>query len=144
RDDGPADLLGLPGLLLLQEGASRDDQLLAVLLALDDPERVALPDVDRRIGGEPRVDLRDWTEGALRADSNLVSPLDRLLDTPLHREPGPEGLAQPLPRDRAPGEPVGKLQPADRRDDDRLDRVPDLHRDVALQIRQPLELGGRP
>jgi len=45
-DDGPADLLGLPGLLLLQEGASRDDQLLAVLLALDDPERVALPDVD--------------------------------------------------------------------------------------------------
>ena len=142
-DHSLADLLGLLGLLLLQEDAPGDDQLLAVLLAFDDPERVALPDVDRRIGGEPGVDLRDRTEGTLPADPNLVAPLDGLLDTPLHREPGPEGLVQALPRDGSPGELVGELQPADRRDDDGLDPVPDLHLDIAVRIHQLLEVDGR-
>src|SRR5439155_4496850 len=120
-----------------------DDQLLAILFAFDDAERVALPYVDRWIGGEPRIDLRDRTEGTLPANPDLVAPLDGLLYTPLHREPGPEGLVQALPRDGSPGELVGELQPADRRDDDGLDPVPDLHLDLAVRIRQLLEVDGR-
>ncbi len=142
-DDGPADRLGLLALLLLQEDAPGDDQLLAVLFAFDDPERVGLPYVDRRVGGETGVDLRDRTEGALPADSNFVTPLDRFLDTTLHRESGPERLIQALPRDGPPGELVGELQAADRRDDDGLDGVPDLHLDVALRICQLLEVDRR-
>ena len=142
--DGRApDLLGSLAFLFPKERAPGDDQLLAVLLAFDDPERVALPDVDRRIGGEPGVDLRDRTESTLPADPDLVAPLDRLLDTSLHREPGPEGLVQALPRDGSPGELVGELQAADRRNDDGLDPVPDLHLNVAVRVRQLLDVDGR-
>src|SRR5207247_804144 len=58
-------------------------------------------------------------------------------------EPGPEGLVQALPRDGSPGELVRELQPADRRDDDGLDLVPDLHLDVAVRIRQLRDVDGR-
>jgi hypothetical protein len=74
-DGGAPDLLGLLALLFLQERAPGDDQLLAVLLAFDDPERVGLPDVNLWIRGETGVDLRDGTKGTLPADPDLVSSL---------------------------------------------------------------------
>ena len=69
--------------------------------------------------------------------------LDGLFDTTLQGESGPEGIDQALPRDGTPCEFVGELQAADRRDDDGLDGVPDLHLDVAVRIRQFLDVDGR-
>jgi hypothetical protein len=99
--------------------------------------------VYRRLGRETGVDLRDGTKRALPGEAHLVSSLDRFLDPPFDGKTAPEGIFEALPRDGAPGELVRELQTADRRNDDRLYSVPDLHLDVAVRIRELLDADGR-
>src|SRR5206468_9629321 len=101
-----------------------------------------LPDVDRWIGGEPVVDLRDRTEGALTGEAYLVASLARLLDPSVDRQPGPERVDRTLARDGAAGQFVGKPQPARRRDHDGLDGISDFRMDVAVRIGQLRDVDG--
>src|SRR5262245_49965714 len=141
-NDGPADLLGLLGFLFLEEGAPRYHQPFALLFEFENPERVDLPHVDRGIGGEAGVNLRDRAEGPLPGNPDLESPLDLLSNASLHGEPGPECFAQSLPRGGTSGELVGERQSADRRDHQGLDSVSDLCPEVAIRIPQLLEGDG--
>ena len=106
------DLGGAGALLLFEKRPPRDDELPAVFPELDDPERVDVPFVHRRVGGPDRVDLGHRAEGALAGDAHLVAALDHLFDLAFHRKTrakrvfelpcggGPE--RQPPGKDHAP------------------------------------------
>jgi len=134
--DGAPDFFGPLALFFLEQGAPGDDQVFTTLFELDDSKDVDLSLVNRRIGGEAVVDLRDRAEGTLSRELNLVPALDHLLDTSFHREPGPEGVFESLSGGSPPGELVRESQPAGGRDDDGLDDVTDLHVDLTVRVHE--------
>src|SRR6185369_7515805 len=114
----------------------RDDDRLAAVLVLDDPERVGLADVHRGIDGAGDVDLRERTEGTFARDAYFVAALVDALDLAFHGEPGLEcvlelalrrGVAHALARQR---------DAATGRDDDGVNAIADLHLHMAVGVLQ--------
>ena len=128
-------------LFLFELFPPRDDDGLAAVLVLDDPERVGLAYVHRGVGGADDVDLRERTEGTLARDAHLVASLVGALDLAFHREPGLEcvlqlalrrGIAHALARQR---------DAATGRDDDGLNAIAD--RTPRCRRRRPSARQGR-
>ena len=138
RDDRLADGRGIRLLFIFELFPPRDDDGLAAVFVLEDPERVGLAYVHRGVDSAGDVDLRERTEGTLARDAHLVASLDGALDLAFHGEPGLEcvlqltlrrGIAHALARQR---------DAATGRDDDGVNAIADGYLDVAVVV---LELG---
>ncbi len=135
-DNRSPDLGGAGPLLFLEQRTARNDEIPAAFLVLDDPERVDVPFVLRRVLGPDDVDLGHRAEGALAGDAHLVSPLHGPLDLAFHRETGMERVFE-LSRGRGPArQPPGKRQASLGRHDHRLDAVADRDLENAFVVLQ--------
>ena len=136
RHNGLAELDCLRPLLFFEERAPRDDEVLAAVPVLDDPELVDLPDMLRRIRAALRVDLRERAEAALAGDADLVSALDLPFDLAFDGKPGVEGVLELAQRRRTTRQRARERDPSGSRHDHRLDAIADVDLDVALVIFQ--------
>ena len=135
-DDRLPDFGGLRALLLLEQRTPRDDEVPAALPVLDDPERVDVSFVLRRVRGPEDVDLRHRAEGALAGDAHFVPALHDALDLAFHREAGAERVLE-LPVGRGPPRQLpGERQSPRGRHDHRLDAVADRDLESAVVVLQ--------
>src|SRR5438105_6489039 len=71
-----------------EQRATRDDDVLAAVLELDDLECVHLPDMLRGVRGSDGINLGERTEPAGAADTDLVAALDVTFDLSFYRKTG--------------------------------------------------------
>jgi hypothetical protein len=85
-DNGLPDLVGDGALFLLEHRPPRDDDVPSAFLVIGDAERVDAADVLGRICVSNGIDLRERAEGALAANTDLVTAFHVPLDLAFHRQ----------------------------------------------------------
>ena len=136
RDNRTPGLRRVCALLFLEQGASRHDEILAVVLVLDDPKGVHAADMHRRIRRPNNVDLRHRTEATLSGDAHLVSALHFALDLAFDRKARTVRIGQLSVGRRTAHQLPRERQPARGRHDDRLNPIANSHLDHAFVVLQ--------
>ncbi len=126
---------GVRPLLVLEERAPGDDDVLAAFLVLDDAELVDMPFVRRRVRAA-EVDLGNRAERATPADAHLVAALDLPFDLPFHRQAALKGVFELLIARGRSRQPSGERQPTWRRYHHRLNEIAQLDLDLAVGVLQ--------
>ena len=130
-------------LLLFKEGAPRDDEVPAAFLVLDDPERVDVAFVFRRVAASDDVDLGERAERALAGDAHFIPALHRLFHLAFDRKTAVERVFE-LPQGRGPErQPPGECQPSDGRHHGRLDAVAGSDLETAIGVLQFVDIDDR-